>query len=409
MGTLIRYELKKIVGNRAGIVACAAAFILLIAISATNILVAGAWDLRTGKYVTGMEAQDAIRFTERSHAGTLDDERVAADISAYDLAESQWSENATHLDDLTGQQIIDEYGIDFWRDVDRVRSDAYYLRLDVAMTIDNEGTRAESLEEGAKVFNGRELSSGYLNYFPYSDEERAYWQDKASGVEWPIEYGYVGTWDTIFNWASFYALAIIACCISVSGVFAGEYQDRTASVVLPTRRGKRVLPVAKATAALVFASAFWWLCVAGVWSLCLGMLGTEGGGLPFQVFDFVSPYPLTVAQVCGLTALVGWVICIGCTALTLLLSSRLLSTMPVAVIPIVLIFLGVMAKLVKPLAKLADLTPMSGLNDMFTGMASYAAGSVVLDLPQILAVFYGTATVLCVPFAMRAFRRHQVA
>lgn len=409
MGTLIRYELKKIVGNRAGIVACAAAFILLIAISATNILVAGAWDLRTGKYVTGMEAQDAIRFTERSHAGTLDDERVAADISAYDLAESQWSENATHLDDLTGQQIIDEYGIDFWRDVDRVRSDAYYLRLDVAMTIDNEGTRAESLEEGAKVFNGRELSSGYLNYFPYSDEERAYWQDKASGVEWPIEYGYVGAWDTIFNWASFYALAIIACCISVSGVFAGEYQDRTASVVLPTRRGKRVLPVAKATAALVFASAFWWLCVAGVWSLCLGMLGTEGGGLPFQVFDFVSPYPLTVAQVCGLTALVGWVICIGCTALTLLLSSRLLSTMPVAVIPIVLIFLGVMAKLVKPLAKLADLTPMSGLNDMFTGMASYAAGSVVLDLPQILAVLYGTATVLCVPFAMRAFRRHQVA
>lgn len=409
MGTLIRYELKKIVGNRAGIVACAAAFILLIAISATNILVAGAWDLRTGKYVTGMEAQDAIRFTERSHAGTLDDERVAADISAYDLAESQWSEDATHLSDLTGQQIIDEYGIDFWRDVDRVRSDAYYLRLDVAMTIDNEGTRAESLEEGAKVFNGRELSSGYLNYFPYSDEERAYWQDKASGVEWPIEYGYVGAWDTIFNWASFYALAIIACCISVSGVFAGEYQDRTASVVLPTRRGKRVLPVAKATAALVFASAFWWLCVAGVWSLCLGMLGTEGGRLPFQVFDFVSPYPLTVAQVCGLTALVGWVICIGCTALTLLLSSRLLSTMPVAVIPIVLIFLGVMAKLVKPLAKLADLTPMSGLNDMFTGMASYAAGSVVLDLPQILAVLYGTATVLCVPFAMRAFRRHQVA
>lgn len=409
MGTLIRYELKKIVGNRAGIVACAVAFVLLIAISAMNILATGAWDLRTGEYVTGMEAQDAIRFTERSHAGTLDGERVAADISAYDLAEDRWREDATHLSDLTGQQIIDEYGIDFWRDVDRVRSGAYYLRLDTAMTIDNKGTRAESLEEGVEVLNDRKLSSGYLNYFPYSDAEREYWQDQAGRVEWPIEYGYIGAWDNIFNWSSFYALAIIACCIAVSGVFAGEYQDRTASVVLPTRRGKRFLPVAKATAALVFASAFWWLCVAAVWALCLGMLGTEGGGLPFQVLDFVSPYPFTMAQVCGLIALVGWITCIGCTAFTLLLSSLLRSTMPVAVIPIVLIFLGVMAKLVKPLAKLADLTPMSGLNDMFTGMASYAAGSVVLDLPQMLAVLYGTATVLCVPFAMRAFRRHQVA
>lgn len=409
MGTLIRYELKKIVGSRAGIVACTVAFVLLMAVSAMNILTAGAWDLRTGEYVTGMEAQDAIRFTERSHAGTLDDERVAADILAYDLAEDRWHEDATHLSDLTGQQIIDEYGIDFWRNVDRVRSDAYYLRLDTAMTIDNRGIRIERLEEGVKMFNDRELSSDYLNYFPYSDAEYEYWRDKASKIEWPIEYGYVGAWDTIFNWASFYALVIIACCISASGVFAGEYQDRTASVVLPTRRGKRALPFAKATAALVFASTFWWLCVVGVWGLCLGMLGTEGGELPFQVFDFVSPYPLTVAQVCSLTALVGWIICIGCTAFTLLLSSRLRSTMPVVVIPILLIFLGVMAKLVKPLTKLANLTPMSGLNDTFTGMASYAVGSIVLDLPQMLAALYGTATVLCVPLAMRAFRKHQAS
>lgn len=203
-------------------------------------------------------------------------------------------------------------------------------------------------------------------------------------------------------------MAILACCIAVSGVFAGEYRDRTAAIVLPTRREKRVLPAAKVAAALIFSSVFWWVCVACVWVLYLGLLGADGAALPFQVFDFLNPYPLTVAQVCLRAVIIGWVVCVGCTAFTLLLSSLLRSTMPVAVVPIAVIFLGVMAKLIKPLTKIADLTPMSGLNDMFTGMLSYAFGPVVLDLPSMLTALYAVLLALCIPFAVRTFRRHQV-
>ena len=409
MGSLIRFELKKIVGNRVSMIACAVALLLLVVLAAMNVLTAGSWDLRSGEYVTGMEAQDAVRYSEQSLAGTLDDDRVAEDLLAYDLAEDRWHQDFAHLSELSGKQIIDEYGIDFWREVDRVRSGAYYLRLDTAMTIDNYGNRAQSLREGVESSNADELANGYLNYFPYTAAERDYWQAKAAAIEWPTEYGYTAGWNNIFGWTSFLVLAIIACCIAVSGVFAREYQDRTAAVVLPTKRGKRVLPAAKVLAALIFASAFWWLCVACVWALDLGLLGADGGGLPFQVFDFMSPYPLTVAQVCLLCVLIGWVVCMGSTAFTLLLSSCLHSTMPVAVIPIAVIFLGVMAKLVTPLTKLADLTPMSGLNDMFTGMLSYAAGPVVLDLAGALVTLYAVLLVACLPLAMRAFRRHQVA
>ena len=77
MGSLIRFELKKIAGNRAGMIACAVALVLLVAMSVMNVLTTGAWDLRSGEYVTGMSAQDAIRYTEEGHAGVLDDERVA--------------------------------------------------------------------------------------------------------------------------------------------------------------------------------------------------------------------------------------------------------------------------------------------------------------------------------------------
>ena len=49
----------------------------------------------------------------------------------------------------------------------------------------------------------------------------------------------------------------MAACIAVSGVFAGEYQGGTASIVLPTLRGKRSLPVAKVFVSMLFATAYW--------------------------------------------------------------------------------------------------------------------------------------------------------
>ena len=160
MGSLIRFELKKIVGNRVSMIACAVALLLLVVLAAMNVLTAGSWDLRSGEYVTGMEAQDAVRYSEQSLAGTLDDDRVAEDLLAYDLAEDRWHQDFAHLSELSGKQIIDEYGIDFWREVDRVRSGAYYLRLDTAMTIDNYGNRAQSLREGVESFNANELANG---------------------------------------------------------------------------------------------------------------------------------------------------------------------------------------------------------------------------------------------------------
>ena len=88
MGTLIRFEIKKIVQNRAGVAACAIALILVMALSLGSVLTAGAWDARSGSYVEGLGAWDAIRRTEQSHAGTLDDARVAEDMATYEEAQA---------------------------------------------------------------------------------------------------------------------------------------------------------------------------------------------------------------------------------------------------------------------------------------------------------------------------------
>ena len=169
-----------------------------------------------------------------------------------------------------------------------------------------------------------------------------------------------------------------------------------------------MLPLAKTTAALVFASTYYLLCVGSICGIYLAMLGPDGAGLPCQIFDFASPYPYSVGAVCGLCLLVGYVVCLGATAFTLLLSSKLRSVMPVAVVPLAVILLGILGKLITPLAKIADLTPMTGFNDMFSAMVSYAAGPIVFDLPSMLALLYGALLAACVPLSIRMFRRHQV-
>ena len=80
---------------------------------------------------------------------------------------------------------------------------------------------------------------------------------------------------------------------------------------------------------------------------------------------------------------------LGMAALTLLLSSRLQSTMPVAIVPMTFVFLGVIGLFSTPLAKAALLTPFSGLSYAFDAMASYAIGPVVAGLPMMLAALYG--------------------
>lgn len=227
-----------------------------------------------------------------------------------------------------------------------------------------------------------------------------------------MEYGYADGWGNYLDYLSFAALSIVALCIALSGVFASESQSGAVAIALPTRRGKRSLPVAKVVAALLFAIVYWCLCTFVPLGVNVAVCGTDGWDLPLQIITgFDNPYPFTIGQTvllaCGLSLLVT----MGMAALTLALSAKMRSTMPVAVIPMAITFLGLMALFIgwQPLTKLASLTPLSGLNYAYMRMVSYAAGPFVVDLPCVLAVLYAAMLVVLVPFAMRAFRRHQAA
>ncbi len=406
MWTLIQFELRKILDNRAGMIACLLALAAVVGLSALNLLTFGMRDYDTGEYVTGIAAQQAYRAVEETHAGTLDDEHVAADAAALGRA-NQLADETPGFYELSSEQIIERYGLGFWQQSMGALQQNYYM--EVVGTLDSGyGGRATSLKEGALARLDGAFEAGFMNYFPYSDAEQDFWQAKVEAISWPVEYGYAGGWKNALNWSSFLGLCIVALCIALSGTFAGEYQARTAAVVLPTRRGKRALPVAKVAAAGIFATAYWFVCAAAVTAINVGICGAEGWDLPLQVaFGFGNPYPFTIGQTVLAHVALGWLVSMGMAALTLLLSAKMRSTMPVAVIPMAVAFLGLFALFITPLAKVASLTPIAALDYAFARIASYAAGPVVLDLPALAALLYAAMLLVLTPLACRTFRRHQ--
>lgn len=406
MGTLVRFELKKILDNRAGMAACALVPCMLVAIAVMNLLTMDTVDVATGEVLHGPEAQQAYRQMQESHAGTLDDDRIADDVAKFERAD-QLSQETEGLYDLSNKEIVERYGLPFWQETRGVLEDGYYM--EVVGTLDSASPRATSLKDGAMARISGILENGFWGYHPYTDSEKAYWQSLAGEISWPLEWGYDGGWHYALTWKGFAGLAIVALCIALSGVFASEYHDRTAAVALPTRRGKKVLPIAKVVAAFLFTTAYFCVLTLGIVAIHVSIYGTEGWDLPIQVtYGLDNPYPLTVGQAVILSHALGYLVALGMVALTLLLSSKMRSTMPVAVIPMSIVLLGIIGLFSTPLAKIALLTPFSGLSYVCSTMVSYAFGAFVLDLPAILAVLYLAMLIVCVPLTIRSFRRHQV-
>lgn len=407
METLIKFELRKILGNRAGMVSCVLVLAMLLGLTVLDYTTAATCDYFTGEVVHGVDAQQSFRVLQEAHAGQLSDERVAADASVLDRAK-QLLEETPRLDELDNQQTIDAYGLEFWQKTKAVTEDGYYM--EVVGTLDSASPRATSLRDGAEARIEGMLDHGFWGHFRYSDVEKTYWRKLEADISWPMEWGYVQGWHDVLEWKAFSGLAVIAVCIALSGVFAGEYRDRTAAIVLPTRRGKRALPAAKVAASLIFTTAYWLLLAGLVIGARVVLYGADGWDLPLQVSQGLDvPYPLTVGQAVVLAYALGYLVALGMSALALLISSKVRSTMPVASITMAFVFMGVLGLFMTPAAKVALLTPFTGLSYVYDYMVSYAMGPLVADLPTVLAVLYGVMLVVFTPFAMRAFKRHQVA
>jgi len=152
-----------------------------------------------------------------------------------------------------------------------------------------------------------------------SEAEKDYWRNMNSDVEEPFQYGYFGGWEVIISSFELLIFAILAICIVIAPVFAGEYQAGIDAVILSGKYGKTKLTTAKIVAALIFGVLAFTLHILVAFGIPLVAFGMDGWNLPLQINGTTVPYPLTFLEGTLINLGVIYLILIAIIGLTLFL------------------------------------------------------------------------------------------
>lgn len=245
-----------------------------------------------------------------------------------------------------------------------------------------------------------------------SEEEKAYWRDKNSKVAEPFPYGYFEGWEIIISAFELLMFAVLAICIVIAPVFAGEYQAGTDAVILSAKYGKTKVTAAKTAAALLFGVLAFTLHVAIAFALPLAAFGIDGWNLPLQINGTTVPYPMTFLEGTLVNLGVIYLVLIAMIGLTLFLSSRMKSPYLVLTVAVPVLFIPMFLSLNGTSGiynLLVFLTPYQSLVPRFGSYISYQLGSVVLDVFSMRAVVYAILALILLPLAGMGFKKHQTA
>lgn len=158
-----------------------------------------------------------------------------------------------------------------------------------------------------------------------SEAEKDYWRRMNSKVEEPFQYGYYGGWKIIISSFELLIFAVLAVCIVIAPVFAGEYQAGTDAVILCGKYGKTRLTTAKIIAALLFGVLAFTIHVFVAFSIPLVTYEIDGWNLPMQINGTTVPYPFTFLEGTLVNLSVIYLVLIAMIGLTLFLSARMKS------------------------------------------------------------------------------------
>ena len=418
MKTLFALELKKLTKKRMNIIVITVCLILagiLFYLPVGQFIVLDT----DGKQTSGMEAIAMDKEFSNSNAGKLTNEKIKADIAKYQALfddPENVSKDATQksLNDSAYFKYFFPYS-DYWKLINGNYAAPYaydssfsaITNMDLENNFDFYATRDEKVET---------LLNQEYDDWNFSDSEKTFWLNRVSSVSTPYEYSYHTGWETLLSCLELFVIGIIGICICVAGTFSGEYQSGADSIILSSRYGKSKLVTAKILAAFVYSFlAFTLLILAGCGILLLSF-GIDGWNLPVQVLNTIAPYNLSLLGATLLAIATLYLVMIGMVAITLLLSAKMKSSVPVLSIIILAMILPMFLGISETNGiwnRILVLLPYRAAQPVFSSdfysYFGYPLGGLIFDIVTIRMLLYVVIAFLCMPFAKQTWKRHQVA
>lgn len=277
-----------------------------------------------------------------------------------------------------------------------------------------------NLEHGTDFYGARDEKINKLLNNVYSDwnfgtAEKEFWLNHISNISTPYEYGYHAGWESLMSCMELFALAILCICICVSGTFSGEYQSGAVSVILSSRYGKSKLATAKILAAFAYSLITFTIFVIMGCGIQLVSFGFDGWNLPVQVMSSIAPYSVSLLGATLLALITLYLVLIGMVSLTLLLSAKLKSSVPVLVVVVLMMMLPMFLGISETSGvwnRILELLPYKATQPVFTddslGYFGYPIGGATFDIVTMRMIVYAVEMILCVPLAWNVWKNHQV-
>ena len=381
MGTLVRFEIRKILRRKITLIAMAAVTLLMIA-------------MNIGEYVAGskiVNKEEAALTGRPLDDVMLEEMRAAIEPKTATLADGTEMSIGIGVNDMAYQPLME------------------YLRT-ITGNIDKAYAATEdSLEQR---FDG--LIDEQLRQQRLTGREMDYWQARREGSPRLPVYGKIqnGWGDSLTIIYVATILVTIAIAATLSGVFSDETQLRTDALIFSSRNGKRRLVTAK----LLAGTAVGMLETLVVLLVCVGtefaISGFAGGDTSVQFF--VGPTAMDMKVSTALFACCGILLAIGLLLSTFAMFLSQVCRNSVAVIAIMML-LWLMSMLTPPyswrlLSQIAGYMPVTFLGSWtFTDYRMVNLFGYLLTILEAAPLLYLLLSVILNRLTQASYGRYQVS
>jgi hypothetical protein len=414
--TLFQHEFKKMTRKKSFIIAALCLMVCITLLSVLFIKEASYSD-EAGNIMTGPAAISLNKAQTKELAGPLTTEKLAAVLTHYQSVindpqnyETLGAEGQSIKNEVYGQQIKKyEDVLDLVRrDFSPVGTYDYYVLSSVQPE-----DMANFYEK--RTANVQELLNMDYSTGNYTDAEKDYFLNLNSQIKTPFYFAYTQGWYDMFTrgFLSIMLMAALVTCISVSQVFANEYQTGADSIILSSRFGKNKIIAAKVAASVVFTTVIYAASMLYFTGIMLAFHGVSGWDTPFQLASFNSPYPFTMLQVYLYGLAIGYIVTLSIMAIVLLFSAVNKTSFSVVIIGALYIFVPMFlpsSKTGSLINGLVALLPAKAMDifSVFSVYSCYNIAGQIISLPLAILLFSACIIVLAIPLACVKFKKHQV-
>lgn len=248
-----------------------------------------------------------------------------------------------------------------------------------------------------------------------SESMSAYWKKCFGEVPETLTYEYCGGYGRFI--AIMYTTAIMAgaaIAIIVAGIFSEEYTSGAASLILSSKHGRGLVIAAKLTAAFVIAAVLIIFLTAASYAETMIVWGSGGADGVLIMLGNVFPYNMTVGESVLLYSVSMLAACLLFAAITALFSAVFKTPFSTIIVMAVLLIAPMFISVpdgspvwVYTLENLLPTNMMAFWGAMYE--YQYEIFGVIIPPYVFLPIFAVIVSCVCVFFASRAFKKHQVS